>query len=142
MKALLCGLCFDIRGLAPNLAPVTCSCGNVSARWEDIAAGTVKVRARSRSHARIIGMHNRFLQAAFATASAPGNLYWRVLHDQIEESSEGYIFAAEKRACWAAIFEVGETSDVSWEAEEGAAAVEAGPSVGLKPPRIDEKTYG
>lgn len=127
MKVLLCGECFDIRAFPDNGAWVECRCGNMAARWVDPMAGTVKVRAKDRSKARIIGLNNRMLHAAFGIAEAysePPRLdhRWKQLHQECTHAP-GYIFDESRRGCWACIVEVGHTNDISWEEEEVAPPV-------------------
>lgn len=121
MKAVLCGVCLDFRALDPSCNWTYCRCGNVSARWEDPDRGTVKVRASDRSKARILGMNNRFLVQG--TLGLPTDLIkqeggtnaaWRKLHDEAT-TAPGYIFDKGHRGCWACIFQVGETNDVTWD---------------------------
>ncbi len=123
MKALLCGKCFDVRALDPHGGWTSCHCGNMSARWLDPQAGTVKVKARIRSVARIIGMNNSFLRKAIygfdhqEMVEAGGQWEaWRKLHEECTHAP-GYIFDESKRACWACIVQVNETRDISWEDE-------------------------
>lgn len=133
MKALLCAKCHDIRALDPTGAWTTCRCGRVSARWIDPHRGTVSVRAaeQDRAYPRILGLNNAFLVPALEGPShaemvkAGGQWEaWRRRHADAT-NAPGYIFDKDKRACWACIIRVGETSDVSWEpdpepAPEGA----------------------
>lgn len=123
MKLLFCGYCTDIRSLDPSGAWTTCRCGNTEARWLDPNAGTVKVRARHREHARIIGVNNSFLIKGYKGFTheemvAAGGQWeaWRKLHDQATDAP-GYIFDKSKRACWACIVQVNETNDITWEEE-------------------------
>lgn len=117
MKAIFCGACFDIRALDPDCAWVECRCGNMKAKWLDPHSGTVTVKAKNRSMARMIGLNNMFLQAAFrfrydqpATTSAD----WKTAH-QLATIAPGYIFDEAVRGCWACIIQVGQTNDISWE---------------------------
>lgn len=127
MKALLCGLCIDIRALDPSGAPTSCRCGNMQARWLDPQRGTVRVRAKDRSAARILGMNNAFLLKAIdgfhhlEMVEAGGQWEaWRKLHVQSTDA-KGYIFDKDKRACWACVVKIGETGDIAWEEENETA---------------------
>lgn len=128
MKALFCTLCLDIRGLDPSGAWTVCRCGNLEARWLDPDRGTVRAKAREQGHVRFIGFNNTYLIGAAKGAThmdmvkAGGQWeWWRQLHDQAT-SAPGYIFDKDKRACWATIVKVGETSDIAWETEEKPAS--------------------
>jgi hypothetical protein len=121
MKAILCSGCLDIRALEPTGKPTTCRCGNITAWWVSPAAGTVKVSAIDRSKAFILGMNNTFLTGAiegFSTEhiKAVGGKWaaMRKLHDQAT-NAPGYVFGPEFCNCWACIFKVGETGDVTWD---------------------------
>ncbi len=120
MKALVCGKCFDIRALDPDGAWTVCHCGNTEARWLDPQAGTVRVRAKNRSVARILGVNNRFFLQAVKGLDLDIRedewAAWRKLHDEATDA-KGYIFDKAFRSCWACIFQVGETGDVKWEEE-------------------------
>lgn len=111
MKALLCLSCYDIRGLPPDRTPATCRCGNVTARWENPLTGTVRVQARDRATARILGLNNRML-----TSGARTDEEWKVAHWAATQAP-GFVFDQAHRNCWAAILRVGETADVDWEEE-------------------------
>lgn len=127
MKALICGVCVDIRALEPEGKWTICRCGNMQARWVDPNKGTVRVVAQDRSRAFILGMNNHFLLTAvrglsqeYMVAAGGQGEAWRKLHEEATEAP-GYIFDKAKRACWACIVKVGETGDISWEPEpEGA----------------------
>lgn len=114
-------MCLDIRALDPSCAWTTCRCGNAQARWEDPHRGTVKVRAADRLSVRILGVNNLFfvqgvegLPTEMITQAGGTSAAWRALHDKAT-SAPGYIFDKGHRGCWACIFKVGDTSDVSWE---------------------------
>lgn len=115
MKALVCGLCFDIRALDPTCQWTKCRCGNTEARWLNPHAGTVSVRAKDRSKARVLGMNNDFLIDGVHN-SPTGNAAWKLLHRRAC-NAPGYIFDEGKRGCWACIVQVGETADITWEPE-------------------------
>lgn len=90
----------------------------MSARWIDPQKGTVKVRANDRSLARIVGLNNRFLLAAFDHPHPVTNEDWREAHKEATKAP-GYIFDETKRGCWACIVEVGQTNDITWEEDSG-----------------------
>lgn len=95
-----------------------CICGRSAAIWTD-KRGTLKVAARgsARTTLRVLGLHNQLLAATLQ----PDVLSWkeyRTQHDACVSASEGFIFDASRAACWAAVFRVGETSDVSWASAE------------------------
>jgi hypothetical protein len=91
-----------------------CRCGNTEARWLDPQAGTVRVRAKDRSLARILGINNRFLLKAIEGSIGDDWTAWRKLHEEATDA-KGYIFDKTFRACWACILRVGETGDIKWE---------------------------
>lgn len=112
MKAIICGICADVRALRDS-SPVTCECGNVTGWWVDAARGTAKVFARERDKAKIMGIMNMLVVAAFRTYDyAPAK--WRELHDEMTASAKGYVFHREQRNCPVAIIGVGNSADVSW----------------------------
>jgi len=122
VKVLLCTLCIDMRALDPDGSWVQCRCGNSGARWLDPEKGSVRCRAKDRSKLRIVGLNNKFL-----VEGCRGPTYedlkvtdrwtwWRKLHDAATKA-EGFIFDKDKRACWAAIIKVGDTTDINWEPE-------------------------
>jgi hypothetical protein len=91
-----------------------CICGRSAAIWVD-KRGTLKVAAKgpARTALRVLGLHNSVLAATLQ----PDVLSWkeyRGLHESSVAASEGFVFDANRAACWAAVFRVGETSDVSW----------------------------
>lgn len=95
-----------------------CICGRSAARWVD-RAGALKVAAKgsARSSLRVLGLHNQVL-AATLQADVLSWKEYRGLHDQSVAASEGFIFDANRAACWAAVFRVGETADVTWAPDE------------------------
>ena len=132
-KALVCGKCFDIRGLDPEGGWVACRCGAGEARWEDPQRGTVRCRlgghplaaqARQESGStslRIMGLNNTYFVRAIKGPShkdmvdAGGQWeWWRKLAAEAI-NAPGYIFDAAMRATWATIIKVNETNDVKWE---------------------------
>lgn len=118
MKAILCGLCSDIRALSSS-DPVTCRCGNVTGWWVDATKGIAKIKAQDHSAARFIGFHNWFLKFAFSEDTDKSNDGWRKFQEflQGDDASKGFIFHKDKRACPVAIMKIGETSDVTWDDE-------------------------
>jgi hypothetical protein len=115
MKALLCGLCFDIRALDPNSQWVVCRCGNMAARWEDPLSGKVLVRAKNKDRARMLGLNNRFLEpGALVEAHEADCSFWKNLHSAAT-NAPGFLFDQKFRGCWAAIYSVGETGDTRWD---------------------------
>lgn len=112
MKMLFCGKCFDIRSFTEE--GTSCRCGNMRARWEDLTRGTVRVSAKVKTRARIIGMHNDFLHGAF-DRKVLTNRQWRDFQNQITAEAVGYLFHANCRNSWACIIRVGDSNDVKWE---------------------------
>jgi hypothetical protein len=129
MKALLCGICFDIRALDPNSSWVVCRCGNTSARWEDANTGKVLVRARDRSAVRMLGLNNSFLEPGVNAGSHEADCsFWKSLHNMAIKAP-GYLFDESLRGCWAVIYSVGETGDTRWDPEvEDTLPPPAGPT--------------
>lgn len=113
VKALLCTVCMDVRGL-PNSGDVKrwveCDCGNARARWRDALVGTVEVDASSREDVRVLGLNNHYLLPAVAARTHEQR---RELHDAATDAPN-HIFDKSRAACWAVVFRVGETTDVSW----------------------------
>jgi hypothetical protein len=132
MKVLLCGICFDVRGFPDDGSWVTCRCGNCTAHWQDPHKGTVGVSAKNRTRARVIGMNNGFIHAAFsAIPKTPED--WRKAHELFTKAP-GYIFDEKLRGCWACIMQVGETSDTFWEDPPGSVPPKAPPPGPPGPP--------
>lgn len=119
MKVLFCTLCHDIRAFENYYT--ACRCGNMEARWLDPVRGTVQVRAKSRPHARIIGMNNQMLGHALQLANSLykdyGAAKWKEFHDQATDAP-GYVFDKGMRSCWACIVGIGSTSDITWDPEQ------------------------
>ena len=113
MKAIICRLCSDIRALSPK-GVVTCRCGNVFAWWVDAEAGIAKVCAKDKDNVAMLGLANDFLVFGIQHMHEMTNRNWQQLHDRTAIDSEGYLFHRAKRDCWAILFSVGSTNDVSW----------------------------
>lgn len=113
MKLLYCTRCGDIRGLLERWT--RCECGLCAARWVDPNTGKAEVLTADRDFPRIIGLNNRFLLGA---SKAPAEKTWEgKFHQELHASAveaPGYIFDKNNRNCWACVFRVGETGDVSW----------------------------
>ena len=121
MKVLLCTKCVDIRALDPAGGWTACRCGNTEARWLDPNAGTVRVRAKNKEFARILGLNNAFLLKAAEgfthqeMVEAGGQWEaWRKLHEECTHAP-GFVFDKKFRACWACVMKVNETGDIKWE---------------------------
>lgn len=126
MKAIACGECADIRAL-PNTPPlqehVSCRCGNVEAWWVNPSAGTVKVRARVRASAFILGLNNQLLVPALRGELGMHEDFRRA-HDEATDAPN-HVFDKSRCGCWAVIFAVGRTNDVSWaDDDEGIEVIE------------------
>jgi hypothetical protein len=117
MKVMMCGKCMDVRGMPSNGEWVKCECGNVEARWSDPISGRVRLKAKDRKWARVIGLNNEFLLNEFRFGAEFSDEQWRKLHKDSEADALGYVFHTNKRDCWACVIQVGETSDISWEEE-------------------------
>lgn len=118
MKLLFCGKCFDIKAFSTEFTP--CKCGNLEVRWVDPERGTFEAKAKVKQRARIIGMNNSFLYQAFNLPQIgiqiPGSDEgWRQAHDRAT-NAPGYLFDKKHRACWAGIFQIGQTADGKWAA--------------------------
>jgi hypothetical protein len=132
-KALVCGYCYDIRGLDPYGGWVACRCGACEARWEDPARGTVRCRlgdhsvsAQARQDSgmnrlRIMGLNNSYFVRAIKgptheeMVEAGGQWeWWRQLAVHATKAP-GFIFDETMRAVWATIVKVNETADIKWE---------------------------
>lgn len=104
----------DIRALWVT-APVSCRCGNATAAWVDPNRGTVQVWARLRHTVRVLGIHNSFLRAGMALTVPHQHHTWRDLHEEVvSNQSDGYLFHQDRRGCWVALIQVGESNDTSW----------------------------
>ena len=121
MKALICGICLDIRALDPRGEWVSCRCTNMSARWVDANKGTVVVRAKNKGMARMMGLNNNFLEPAIEMGAShidcQGSCeFWKNLHAGATKAP-GYLFDDKWRGCWAIVYSVGETGDTKWDPE-------------------------
>jgi AraC-like DNA-binding protein len=116
MKQIVCGLCNDFRAIAPK-GQVSCRCGNVVGWWVNPERGIAKVYAKYKEYARILGMHNTYLQFAFKEEfenTPPTFEQWRRAHTLATELSEGYLFHKDKIGCPFVLIKIGESNDVSW----------------------------
>lgn len=113
MKAIICMLCNDIRGLPTGTEPVRCSCGNVAAWWTNPLTGQVRVYAMRRDAVRVLGLANSFLVPACQAGHVLSDQIWRELHTEATRAP-GYLFDAAHRSCWAVVFAVGQSADVTW----------------------------
>jgi hypothetical protein len=113
MKAIVCGLCFDIRALRGEGMEdaVSCECGNVTAWWAHPLFGYAIVSAKNRDKAKILGIDNEILKVAFSVFDFSPEK-WRTIHDDLAASAKGYVF--ELRGCPFAIVPIGQTTDVRW----------------------------
>jgi hypothetical protein len=62
---------------------------------------------------RVIGLNNAFLAAAVRAKDSDDAAH-RQIHDVTCANAPGYLFAAERRNCWALVVKVGESGDVIW----------------------------
>lgn len=112
MKAIICAEHGQIHIHTFGQSWTPCECGNVFAKWLDPDAGTVVVAARVKERVRLLGLNNRYLEAALLGR----NLSWerfRELHDMATEAPN-FLFDKSRIACWAAVVEVGRSNDVRW----------------------------
>jgi hypothetical protein len=121
MKAIMCVNLVkgEVDIYSPGIGDwMRCICGRSAAQWVD-RAGTLKVAAKgsARTSLRVMGLHNQVL-AATLQADVLSWKEYRSLHSQAVAASEGFIFDANRAACWAAVFRVGETRDVIWASPE------------------------
>jgi hypothetical protein len=106
----------DFKALDPNPSNyVVCRCGNVRGAWIDPQRGTMKVKALWRDDARVIGIHNGFLQFAYSRTEPIPDHEWRAFHEIAANSADGYLFHKDRRDCMFLILRVGESSDTFWE---------------------------
>jgi hypothetical protein len=119
-KAALCTHCYDIigpfRDWETNRAWRWCQCDHMGVRWLDGDKGLLEVTAmHGQAHVRVIGLNNAFLTWAVERplADAEG---WRALHDAscAQAAGTGYLFGADRRACWALVVRVGESGDITF----------------------------
>ena len=113
MKAIVCGLCADVRALRGEgeKDAVTCECGNVTGWWKNARSGSAVVRATNRDKAKILGIHNGILLAAFSAYDFSAEK-WKRTHDDLVKESDGYVFKG--RGCPFAIVAIGNTIDTRW----------------------------
>lgn len=117
MKALACGSCGDIQAL--QVWWRSCRCGNTSARWADPDRGTA-VFSETRTDGTPVrkaacyglGLNNHLLGPALRGELAMHQDF-RAAHARATDAP-GYVFDASRCGCWAVVFKVGATNDVSW----------------------------
>lgn len=117
MKALFCAGCSSLQSPPADGQWRHCVCGQSGVRWVDPAAGQLDVWAVDLSRARVIGLHNQMIYAAFGDPTVPhvrSDAEWRQFHHDTCRESEGYLFWRGKRDCWAVIVAPGESGDVRW----------------------------
>jgi hypothetical protein len=125
MKAAVCVRCVDL--VAPIAAWKTnrswrwCQCDQTGVRWLDGRLGLLEVTAHGGPNdVRILGLNNAFLQPAVAGIRSfmtgdDEDEEWRILHDLVcEKTPSNYLFSESRRECWAIVFAVGETGDVTF----------------------------
>lgn len=113
-KALLCVECFDIQSPRRDGTWRYCECGKSATRWRDGPRGLIEVSSRySASRVRVIGLNNGFITKAIVQGQHLNPEMWRELHQhEADTVPPGYLFHADKRACWALIVRVGESGDI------------------------------
>jgi hypothetical protein len=114
VKAFVCGKCADVQALQVEWR--TCMCGNTSAHWVNPEAGTAEFRAKDRSKAFLLGLHNGMLIPALRGELARWEDF-RTAHEAATDAP-GYIFDRSHANCWAVVAGVGRTSDVTWAEDE------------------------
>lgn len=110
VKAIVCGKCADIRALRSS-GPVTCECGNVTGWWIDPNRGIARVYATDRSLAKIMGVHNGLVRAAFSAYDFSAQR-WQDIHKALCEVADGFLF--KDRNCPVVIVAIGMSNDVTW----------------------------
>jgi hypothetical protein len=110
VKALLCLECTDIRALDIN-GPVTCRCGQATAKWVDPIRGTMVAWGR-REATRVLGIHNALLRLAMGEHM--NHRSWRQHHAEVTDEASGYLFHTDIRNCWVVVIVPGESTDTSW----------------------------
>lgn len=117
MKALFCADCSVIISGPTDGSWRWCDCGNAAIRWTDPVRGKAEVWAENRRDVRIIGLHNGMLQLPFETVGSMINDWdgWRELHQHLADAVDpGYLFHADKRACWAVVIRPGDSNDTRY----------------------------
>lgn len=132
VKVALCVHCTDfvtpLRTWQTDRSWRWCQCAHTGVRWRDGARGLLEVTSlHGPDQVRVLGLNNLFLQ--LATADPPARAeWWRELHTAAASAVEpGYLFHAERRACWACVVRVGESSDVTF-VGYGQALAESAPA--------------
>jgi len=91
-----------------------CQCDHVAVRWRNGARGTLEVTAlHGPEGVRVIGLNNAFLAAAVRAKDSDDAAH-RQIHEITCGNAPGYLFASERRNCWALVVKVGESGDVMW----------------------------
>lgn len=119
-KAAICAHCWDI--VSPRRAWRTdrswrwCECDHTAVRWRDGNRGLLEVTStHGPTGVRVLGLNNAFLEAAIATGVTMDAEEWRLLHSASTELVEPYyLFHKDRRACWALVCAVGQSSDVTF----------------------------
>lgn len=117
MKALFHTACGAIRSPAANGAWTYCECTRAAIRWTDPSGGIAQAWCAlpdERDAVRIIGFNNMMLTTTPLDVS---DEKWRRRHELNGIlAEERYLFSKEHRDCWAVLFRVGDTGDVTWAA--------------------------
>jgi hypothetical protein len=98
-----------------------CQCGMTAARWEEPQSGRLIVAAYDESKVRVLGLNNHLLLSTLMTRGRPAWETVRHWHDEATDAP-GYVFDKSRAGCWAAVFEVGSTSDTRFAAAPELAA--------------------
>lgn len=119
-KAAICTACSDIVG--PYRAWQTdrrwrwCQGRHMGVRWIDGDRGIIEVTAAAGPQGvRVLGLNNMFLEAAVGGRETPPQdaQGWRDLHRACAtQVGSNYLFHITRRACWAVVARVGESSDI------------------------------
>lgn len=112
MKALLCGSCGDIQALQKEWR--SCRCGIVSAHWTNGALGLAEFRVDPdlRRYAFVLGLNNRLFGPALRGELGMFEDF-RAAHE-LATDAPNHVFDKSRCGCWAVVFAVGRTNDVSW----------------------------
>jgi hypothetical protein len=136
VKVALCVTCTDfvtpLRTWQTDRSWRWCQCRETAVRWRDGARGLLEVTSlHGPASVRVLGLSNLFLQQAVTKPQVRDGLsfpQWRELHDTSAQAVEPhYLFHVDKRACWALVVRVGESSDVTF-IGYGDAVVDSSPA--------------
>ncbi len=113
VKALVCGRCGDIQALQEEWRE--CKCGQTAARWTDPQRGLAEFRVPAdgvMNQCFVLGLNNHLLVPAMEGRLGMFQDF-RHYHE-LATDAPNHVFDKSRAGCWAVVFRVGTTNDVTW----------------------------